>query len=83
MSFTWEGKSPLNCQIKPNILKKKKKKKEKKERNKTNMLRVVFLICLFFMLQGHDGVDLEMNLNDDKSRLDNDEFGDVVCCFYL
>ena len=32
-------------------------------------------------MQGHDGVDLEMNLNDNKSRLEDDEFGDMVCCF--
>lgn len=27
--------------------------------------------------EGHDGVDLEMNLNDNKSRLEDDEFGDM------
>ncbi|EXB95720.1 hypothetical protein L484_007470 [Morus notabilis] len=27
--------------------------------------------------EGHDGVDLEMNLNDNRSRLEDDEFGDM------
>ncbi|KAL6339540.1 hypothetical protein AAG906_034625 [Vitis piasezkii] len=27
--------------------------------------------------EGHDGVDLEMNLNENKFRLDDDEFGDM------
>lgn len=30
------------------------------------------------MFQGHDGVDIEMNLNDNRSRLDDDEFHDMV-----
>lgn len=35
------------------------------------------------MLQGQDGVDLEMNLNGNKSRGDDDEFSDLVPWVYL
>ena len=32
-------------------------------------------------MQGQDGVDLEMNLNGSKSRIDDDGLDDMVYCF--
>lgn len=33
-------------------------------------------------MQGQDGVDLEMNLNGGRSRMEDDDFDDMVCgCF--
>lgn len=50
-------------------------------------VRGLFLVEILFiyfcwLLQGHDGVDLEMNLNEIKFRLEDDEFGDMVCCAF-
>lgn len=36
----------------------------------------VSLICL---MQGQDGVDLEMNLNGGRSRMEDDDLDDMVC----
>ncbi|GKV22113.1 hypothetical protein SLEP1_g32008 [Rubroshorea leprosula] len=38
-----------------------------------------YLKRLQLQKQGQDGVDIEMNLNENRSRLEDDEFGDMVC----
>lgn len=39
------------------------------------------MCMLNLILQGYDGVDLEMNVNGYKFGSQDDEFSDVVCCF--
>jgi hypothetical protein len=43
----------------------------------------VILLLFYFLVQGHDGVDLEMSLNANKFRSEDDGFSDVVCCFFF
>lgn len=41
----------------------------------------MFFLYHCFVMQGQDGVDLEMNLNGGRSRMDDDNLDDMVYWF--
>ena len=44
---------------------------------------IYIYVCMYVLSQGQDGVDLEMNLNENKYRLEDSEFSDVVRHFLI